>query len=69
MICFDEFRKESMHAAPCRHYFCGDCWRGYISNAISCGPACLDLRCPLPDCKIAVRCQQRGGVTGGTDYT
>ncbi|KIY99471.1 putative E3 ubiquitin-protein ligase ARI7 [Monoraphidium neglectum] len=54
MICFDEFRKESMHAAPCRHYFCGDCWRGYISNAISCGPACLDLRCPLPDCKIAV---------------
>lgn len=27
---------------------------GYISNAISSGPTCLDLRCPLPKCKAAV---------------
>ena len=55
LICFDDFPKAAMRCAPCRHYFCSDCWRGYVANAISCGPACLDLRCPLPECKIAVR--------------
>ncbi|GBF98045.1 hypothetical protein Rsub_10273 [Raphidocelis subcapitata] len=53
-ICFDEFPKASMHAGPCRHYFCGDCWRGYTHEAVCSGPACLDLRCPLPECKVAV---------------
>jgi len=53
-ICFDNFRLTEMRCSPCRHYFCGGCWSGYISTAISGGPACLDLRCPLPLCKAAV---------------
>lgn len=53
-ICFDDYPKARMRAAPCRHLFCEGCWRGYFSEAVACGPACLDLRCPLPDCKVAV---------------
>lgn len=54
MICFDTFPTGDMCSAACHHMFCKDCWRGYLSNAISSGPACLDLRCPLPDCKACV---------------
>lgn len=53
-ICFDSFFLKSMHASMCSHYFCQACWEGYVSNAISEGPAALNLRCPLPDCKAAV---------------
>lgn len=57
-----------MHAGPCRHFFCADCWRGYFSEAISGGPACLDLRCPLPDCKVTVSstpgCHTAGPASG-----
>lgn len=51
LICFDEFPRADMRAAACKHYFCKECWRGYISNAIASGPASLDLRCPSTDCK------------------
>jgi hypothetical protein len=54
-ICFDEFDVKNMRAARCKHYFCLDCWRGYVSTAINSGPSVLNLRCPLPDCKSAVR--------------
>lgn len=43
-----------MHAAPCQHAYCHECWQGYVANAVSVGPACLDLRCPDPDCRAAV---------------
>ncbi|ONM54125.1 Sec14p-like phosphatidylinositol transfer family protein [Zea mays] len=43
-----------MSAAACGHPFCGTCWRGYISTAISDGPGCLMLRCPDPSCAAAV---------------
>lgn len=51
LICFDEFPRADMRASACKHYFCKDCWRGYISNAIASGPASLDLRCPSTECK------------------
>lgn len=53
-ICFDEFKVSDMHAAPCSHFFCRGCWKGYVHTAISGGPAVLNLRCPLPDCSAAV---------------
>lgn len=53
-ICFESYPLKSMHASMCNHYFCEECWEGYVSNAISEGPAALNLRCPLPDCKAAV---------------
>lgn len=54
MICFEEYTHDQMHSAACQHYFCDSCWRGYICNAIGSGPACLDLRCPLPKCSAYV---------------
>ena len=44
-----------MRSTGCRHMFCKDCWRGYISASVDAGPGVLDLRCPLPDCNAAVR--------------
>ena len=54
-ICFESFPVQKMHASVCSHYFCRDCWQGYVTAAISEGPSALNLRCPLPDCKAAVR--------------
>ncbi|EFJ49570.1 hypothetical protein VOLCADRAFT_59371 [Volvox carteri f. nagariensis] len=51
LICFDSYPLHEMRSAACKHYFCKECWRGYISNALSSGPACLDLRCPSTECK------------------
>lgn len=53
-ICFDSFAVDDMCAASCGHYFCKDCWRGYISAAINNGPTVLNMRCPEPDCKRSV---------------
>eukprot|EP00245_Coleochaete_scutata_P005603 TRINITY_DN19268_c0_g1_i1.p1 TRINITY_DN19268_c0_g1~~TRINITY_DN19268_c0_g1_i1.p1 ORF type:complete len:588 (-),score=91.66 TRINITY_DN19268_c0_g1_i1:664-2427(-) len=53
-ICFEDFTLDSMKAAACGHFFCNECWTGYIKNAISEGPGCLGLRCPLPACNAAV---------------
>ena len=53
-ICYESYPVKSMHASMCDHYFCRECWEGYVANAISEGPAALNLRCPLPDCKAAV---------------
>ncbi|GIL57550.1 hypothetical protein Vafri_12725 [Volvox africanus] len=50
LICFDTYPLGEMRSAACKHYFCKECWRGYISNALSSGPACLDLRCPSTEC-------------------
>lgn len=54
-ICFDEVPVRVMRSARCRHRFCLDCWRGYVTNAINSGPSALNLRCPLPECSAAVR--------------
>ncbi|GFR48822.1 hypothetical protein Agub_g10775 [Astrephomene gubernaculifera] len=50
LICFDTYPLVEMRAAACKHYFCKECWRGYISNALTSGPTCLDLRCPSTEC-------------------
>ena len=47
-ICFESYAVADMAAARCKHYYCKDCWRGYVHNAVQSGPSCLDLRCPDP---------------------
>ena len=54
-ICFEEFDVAAMCAARCRHFFCKDCWAGYVSHAIASGPSVLSLRCPIPACPAVVR--------------
>ena len=54
-VCFEDHLEANMRSTGCRHMFCKDCWRGYISASVEAGPGVLDLRCPLPDCSAAVR--------------
>ncbi|KAJ1256951.1 hypothetical protein BS78_K261000 [Paspalum vaginatum] len=43
-----------MTSAGCSHFYCGDCWRGYIRAAVGNGMRCLSLQCPDPSCSAAV---------------
>ncbi|KAH6803036.1 hypothetical protein C2S51_034482 [Perilla frutescens var. frutescens] len=53
-ICYDKISPENKVSAPCRHPFCSDCWKTYVTTAINDGPSCLTLTCPDPGCKAAV---------------
>lgn len=54
-ICFETLLVSKMDVALCRqHYFCYQCWTGYVHTAIDSGPGSLDLRCPDPACSAIV---------------
>ncbi|GJN34617.1 hypothetical protein PR202_gb23297 [Eleusine coracana subsp. coracana] len=54
-ICFDAYGPGAMRSATCAaHFYCHECWRGYIHAAVGDGPRCLSLRCPHPGCPAAV---------------
>ncbi|KQJ99205.1 probable E3 ubiquitin-protein ligase ARI8 [Brachypodium distachyon] len=53
-ICFEGYSSDMMSSAGCAHFYCHECWGGYISSAVSDGPGCLSLRCPDPSCSAVV---------------
>eukprot|EP00854_Cymbomonas_tetramitiformis_P005525 gene5525-6701_t len=53
-ICFDEYAPDKLRSASCGHFFCQECWQGYLKTGINDGPGCLSMRCPLPDCNSLV---------------
>ncbi|CAM0911789.1 unnamed protein product [Alopecurus aequalis] len=53
-ICFEGYSSDMMSSAGCAHFYCHECWEGYISAAVSQGPGCLSLRCPDPSCSAMV---------------
>ncbi|ONM03493.1 putative E3 ubiquitin-protein ligase ARI5 [Zea mays] len=53
-ICFEGYSSDTMSSAGCAHFYCHECWEGYISAAIGGGPGCLSLRCPDPSCSAMV---------------
>ena len=53
-ICFEPHGIASMCAASCGHHYCKNCWRSYVHHAVADGPSCLNLRCPSPECRVAV---------------
>ncbi|VAI74594.1 probable E3 ubiquitin-protein ligase ARI8 isoform X2 [Triticum urartu] len=53
-ICFEGYSSDMMSSAGCAHFYCHECWEGYISAAVSQGPGCLSLRCPDPSCSAIV---------------
>ncbi|CAA7400458.1 unnamed protein product [Spirodela intermedia] len=53
-ICFEVYPCNRMRSAACGHHFCNSCWEGYIGTSINDGPGCLMLRCPDPDCSVAI---------------
>eukprot|EP00238_Polyblepharides_amylifera_P000962 CAMPEP_0196573722 /NCGR_PEP_ID=MMETSP1081-20130531/3576_1 /TAXON_ID=36882 /ORGANISM="Pyramimonas amylifera, Strain CCMP720" /LENGTH=623 /DNA_ID=CAMNT_0041891541 /DNA_START=181 /DNA_END=2053 /DNA_ORIENTATION=+ len=55
-VCFDMFPRHSMRAADCKHFFCVDCWKGYLSAAVQDGSQkFLHFRCPQPQCPMLVK--------------
>ncbi|KAL6907833.1 hypothetical protein ACP4OV_002003 [Aristida adscensionis] len=55
-ICFDGHDTGRTRSAACAtHFYCDECWRGYLHAAVGDGAArCLSLRCPDPSCSAAV---------------
>ena len=53
-VCFEDFSADASTNPGCRHDFCGECWRGYLENAVDNGPSCLDARCPHEGCGARV---------------
>ncbi|PUZ45743.1 hypothetical protein GQ55_8G249500 [Panicum hallii var. hallii] len=66
-ICFGRFSPGEMRSAGCSHYYCDECWRGYIHAAVDEGPRCLSLRCPNPACAAAVVRELVDAVADGAD--
>ncbi|KAL6908121.1 hypothetical protein ACP4OV_002291 [Aristida adscensionis] len=54
-ICFRRLNAgRTLSAACAAHFYCGECWRGYLHAAVGDGARCLSLRCPDPSCPAAV---------------
>uniref|UniRef100_A0A0E0IMA2 RBR-type E3 ubiquitin transferase n=1 Tax=Oryza nivara TaxID=4536 RepID=A0A0E0IMA2_ORYNI len=53
-ICFEGCAANAMSCAGCSHFYCHECWEGYISAAVNDGPGCLVLQCPEPSCDAIV---------------
>lgn len=66
-VCYDDYEGEDMYALSCKHYFCKDCWKAYISckikdgkKRVTCrnlhriGASCLSMTCPHNKCETVV---------------
>ncbi|EFA74627.1 ARIADNE-like protein [Heterostelium album PN500] len=51
-ICGEEGSADDMTAVKCNHYFCNDCWGGYLTSKITEGEA--SIRCPYYKCVCVV---------------
>lgn len=53
-ICFETADETATHSAllPCQHYFCADCWCGYLITNIKQGS--VHLKCPHFECEKSV---------------
>ena len=55
-ICLESVPAEDAYALNCKHWFCSDCWRGYLSSSIGVtggGGGVLPL-CPAAKCQMLV---------------
>eukprot|EP00953_Heterococcus_sp_UTEX-ZZ885_P020234 11323-Heterococcus_DN1.PRE.5 len=49
-ICCDDVPGNEAFALPCKHYFCTECWTGYLATKVSEGPTCVFTTCPEHKC-------------------
>jgi ariadne-1 len=67
-ICFVRYGPGEMRSAGCgAHFYCHECWCGYVRGAVRDGPRCLSLRCPDPRCSAAVLRELVDAVAGEED--
>ncbi|CAM9758678.1 unnamed protein product [Phaeothamnion confervicola] len=54
-ICTEEgIPGSDAYALPCGHFFCNDCWRGYLEAKVGDGPTCVYTTCPAHKCPLIV---------------
>ena len=54
-ICLDNVLATDAYALNCKHWFCGDCWRGYLRSSFGGTGGCGVLPfCPASKCKMKV---------------
>ena len=54
-ICFMEANSNvELIAAPCGHYFCGDCYHSYLATKIGEGPSVVFTTCPEHKCRCLI---------------
>lgn len=49
-ICYDTVSPDQVHALGCRHFFCRDCYGGYLESSVADGPSCVLTHCAEPNC-------------------
>lgn len=52
-ICFSEVSSEDAFALSCCHWYCKDCWQGYLLSAVESRDV-LQIKCPSVRCKHIV---------------
>jgi len=53
-VCYDNVKVEDALALDCHHYFCKDCYTGYLSSSVSSGPQCVYTKCAQHKCEMAM---------------
>ncbi|KAM7279084.1 hypothetical protein ACFE04_006218 [Oxalis oulophora] len=54
-ICFESYPRDNFKSVSCGHYYCVECWLGYITTSINNdGLGSLRLRCPAFKCNVSV---------------
>jgi hypothetical protein len=53
-ICLDNVPSEDAYALNCKHWFCGDCWRGYLRSSVGDTGGGVLPHCPAAKCHMMV---------------
>eukprot|EP01010_Urceolus_cornutus_P001853 NODE_242_length_1945_cov_224.710970_g192_i0.p1 GENE.NODE_242_length_1945_cov_224.710970_g192_i0~~NODE_242_length_1945_cov_224.710970_g192_i0.p1 ORF type:complete len:548 (+),score=98.91 NODE_242_length_1945_cov_224.710970_g192_i0:142-1785(+) len=53
-VCFDECPPDTILRMQCGHWFCKECWTGYLSGKVEQGPSCVVTHCAYPKCLQSV---------------
>ncbi|KAJ1417918.1 hypothetical protein B484DRAFT_145646 [Ochromonadaceae sp. CCMP2298] len=51
-ICQDDVPGTQAYSLHCLHWYCSDCWEGYVRNAVN--ERRVTYTCPAPDCRSLV---------------
>jgi ariadne-1 len=47
-------KDSTFYALKCQHYFCGDCWKGYLESRLEDILTCISSTCPQEGCNFTV---------------
>eukprot|EP00457_Paulinella_chromatophora_P005897 gb/GEZN01005915.1/.p1 GENE.gb/GEZN01005915.1/~~gb/GEZN01005915.1/.p1 ORF type:complete len:541 (-),score=72.29 gb/GEZN01005915.1/:29-1651(-) len=53
-ICYDENPPEDSFALGCSHWYCKDCWAGFLVDKVESGKSCIESTCPGYKCPLRI---------------